>query len=137
MKPKFRKVRSGLEARIIKDLEQRNIKYEYESLRIKYAKKHCPHCGLVTEYGTYTPDFTFTGIGSDLIVEAKGRWTSTDRSKIRLVLQSNDKLTLHFVFQRNHPIRKGSTTRYSDVCDKLGIIYHIGESIPKEWLNGR
>ena len=129
------RLRSGLEDRIKEDLEKKGIKYEYESIKYKYIKEQCPNCGTIIKMGTYTPDFIIprtTGIR--LVVESKGRFTSSDRTKMQRVKRDNPTEDIRFVFQRDQIIRKGSTTRYGAWATKNGFQYSIGEEVPKEWL---
>jgi len=129
-------VRSGLEERVRHDLDRRGIPYGYETIKLKYVKKTCPGCGEVVDSGTYTPDFIFERAPRvRLVVEAKGRFTSSDRTKMLAVRMSNPGEDIRFLFQRDQCLRKGSTTRYSGWAVKHGFPYHIGEVIPDEWLN--
>ena len=65
--------RSGLEDNISKDLKERKVTFEYETLKIKYE---------VHENRTYTPDFI---LPNGVIIESKGRFTTVDRKKHLLV----------------------------------------------------
>ena len=141
MKPRWNMkksgVRSGLEDRVKKDLDQRGVKYGYESIKLTYAKLCCDGCGRVIKLGRYTPDFVIERpSGLRLLVETKGRWDSESRTKHKAVARDNPKEDIRFLFQRDQPIRKGSPTKYSDFCIKNGWIYAIGESIPDSWLKG-
>ena len=130
-------VRSGLEDRVKKDLDKRGITYGYETVRLRYTKLCCPKCGESIKSGQYTPDFVFERtFGLRLLVETKGLFTSTDRTKHLAVKCSNPKEDIRFLFQRDNPIRKGSKTKYSTWCLKNGYIFSVGESIPEEWLKG-
>lgn len=124
--------RSSFEELIMKDLEQRQIKYEYETLKLKYVKQTCPHCKEPVRRGTYTPDFI---IGS-LIVEAKGRFTSVDRTKMLCVQRDNPEIRVALLFQRNQPLIKGSKTTYVDWATRHGFTCAVGKSIPEEWISG-
>lgn len=123
-------VRSGLEARVRADLDERGIKYGYETLEIPYIKKYCPKCGEAIQKGKYIPDFEI----GNLIVEVKGRFTAIDRKKHISVRELNPDLDIRILFQRDQKIGKNSTTKYSDWCDKKGIVYAIGEAVPEEWI---
>jgi hypothetical protein len=50
-----------------------------------------------------------------------------------LVKLQHPELDIRILFMRDQPIRKGSNTMYSDVCDKLGYVYAFKE-IPSTWL---
>lgn len=123
-------VRSGLEARVREDLDARGIKYEYETLELPYVKKYCPHCGEIIQKGTYIPDF----IIGKLIVEVKGRFTAQDRKKHVSVHELHPDKDIRILFQRDQKLGKGSRTTYSEWCDKKGIIYAFGETIPESWI---
>ena len=114
--------RSGLEDKISEDLKDRNVKFEYEKLKIKYE---------VHEDRTYTPDFT---LPNGVIIESKGRFTSEDRKKHLLVKKQHPDLDIRFVFSNSKgKIRKGSKTTYADWCDKHGFMY-ADKRIPDEWV---
>lgn len=114
--------RSGLEDKISEDLKDRNVKFEYEKLKIKYE---------VHEDRTYTPDFT---LPNGIIIESKGRFTPEDRKKHLLVKKQHPDLDIRFVFSNSKgKIRKGSKTTYADWCDKHGFMY-ADKRIPDEWV---
>ena len=70
---------------------------------------------------TYTPDWK---VSETVFLETKGRWLSSDRTKIVKVLAQNPRLKLAMVFMKaDTPINKGSTTTYADYCDKKGITW--------------
>lgn len=78
----------------------------------------------------YIPDFR---LPNGILVEAKGLFDSTDRTKMLRVKQSNPEADIRFVFMANNKINPKSKTRYSDWCEKHGFKYHIGREIPEEW----
>ena len=123
-------MRSGLEDRVRKDLDERKIVYEYETLKLPYTKRTCPKCGEIIAKGTYLPDFI---IGT-LIVEVKGRFTSEDRKKHISVKEMNPERDIRILFQRDQKLSKASKTRYSEWCIKNKILYAIGESVPQAWI---
>lgn len=114
--------RSWLEADVAKDLEDRGVKFEYESKKLVYVEP--------AQVRTYTPDLV---IGY-LIVEVKGRWTAADRRKMGFVIEQNPDTKIHILFAKDNYISKNSRTKYSDWCEKRGITYAIGESIPEAWF---
>lgn len=126
-------VRSGLEERVRKDLDERKIEYEYETVKLPYIKQTCPHCGEIIKKGTYIPDFVI----GDLICEVKGRFTSQDRAKHIGVKKMNPEKDIRILFQRDQKISKNSKTYYSDWCDKYEIPYAFGEAVPQSWLDNR
>jgi hypothetical protein len=117
-------VRSGLEETICKDLTDRGIKYEYESIKLKYIRPSKTH--------TYTPDIV---LANGVILELKGRLTVQDRQKMLLVKQQHPDLDIRFVFSNSKTrISKSSPTTYGMWAEKNGFIY-CDKKIPEEWLN--
>lgn len=115
--------RSGLEEDIARELEDKGIAYEYETLSIKYE---------VNETRKYTPDFK---LPNGIIVESKGRFTSADRKKHLLVQKQHPEYDIRFVFSNSKAkLNKGSKTTYADWCQKHGFQY-ADKHIPEEWLN--
>lgn len=113
--------RSGLEEKVAKELSESGIKYEYESIKIKYD---------VSETRTYTPDFI---LPNGIIVETKGRFVAADRKK-HLLIQKQFDYDIRFVFQNaKAKLFKGAKSTYSQWCDKHGFLWAQG-SIPEEWL---
>lgn len=113
--------RSGLEERVAKELSESGIKYEYESMKIRYD---------VNETRTYTPDFI---LPNGIIVETKGRFVAADRKK-HLLIQKQFDYDIRFVFQNaKAKLFKGAKSTYSQWCDKHGFLWAQG-SIPEEWL---
>lgn len=112
--------RSGLEAAVAEQLNELGVEYEYEKLKIPYQID-----------AKYIPDFV---LPNGIIVECKGRFTSEDRRKMRLVKEQNPELDIRFVFTRStSKINKGSKTSYGDWCNKYGFDYS-DKLIPGEWL---
>lgn len=113
--------RSGLEEKVAKELSESGIKYEYESMKIRYD---------VSETRTYTPDFI---LPNGIIVETKGRFVAADRKK-HLLIQKQFDYDIRFVFQNARAkLFKGAKSTYSQWCDKHGFLWAQG-SIPEEWL---
>ena len=89
--------RSGLEQDNAKHLEGYNVNYEYEKFKIKFTAK--PR--------TYTPDFR---LSNGIIIEAKGRFIPSDRTKHLLVKEQHPELDIRFVFSNsNQRLSKTST----------------------------
>ena len=118
------KYRSGLEERIAEQLEELDIDFQYETLKIKYVKPSQP--------ATYTPDFI---LPNKTIIETKGQFVTSDRKKHRQIReQFGDKYDIRFVFSNpNQRIGKKSRTTYAMWCDRYGFKWAKGE-IPKGWL---
>jgi len=113
--------RSGLEYKIAKQLEDCGITYEYEKLRLKYQRP----------LSTYTPDFE---IPNGIIIEGKGKFVGSDRSKHLLIKERHPELDIRFVFSNSKSkLYKGSKQTYGGWCDKHGFKY-ADKVIPEEWL---
>lgn len=116
---KEKNYRSGFEKKVASKLKPEE--FNYESKKYEY-----------TVVKNYTPDFE---LANGILVETKGQWTSSDRTKHKLVREANPELDIRFVFQADNKLNKNSKTRYSDYCKKMGWKYVVGKEIPKEWLN--
>ena len=81
----------------------------------------------------YTPDFI---LPNGIIVECKGAFTAPQRKKMAAVVEQNPDADIRMLFMRNNSITKTSKTRYSDWCEKRGIVYHVSANgtVPEEWL---
>ena len=110
--------RSGFEQDVAKDLEAKGIEFKYEAVRLEYVRP-----------AKYKPDFK---LKNGILVETKGRFTSSDRTKHLLVRDSNPKRDIRFVFMADNTLGKGSTTRYSEWCEQHGFQYAL-KRVPKEW----
>lgn len=119
------KYKSGFEKKGAAYLEEHNVPFEYETLKIPY---------LVPEKKrTYNPDFT---LPNGIILEYKGKLDRLVREKMALVIEQNPHLDIRFLFMRDNKISKTSKTRYSDWCIKRGIKYAVSEEghIPDAWM---
>lgn len=117
-------VRSGFEAKVVEQLRKKKVKFEYETLKLKYTVPESTH--------TYTPDFYIPG--TKVIIEAKGKFDPDTRKKMLNIRESNPDLDIRILLMRDNPIRKGSKTKYSTWCERNGFQYAIGE-VPDEWLS--
>lgn len=116
--------RSGLEQDNSKHLEGYKVDYEYEELKIKFVGK--PR--------TYTPDFR---LSNGIIVECKGRFIPSDRSKHLLVKEQHPELDIRFVFSNSgQRLSKTSTQTYGGWCERHRFLYADG-LIPVEWMKER
>lgn len=114
--------RSGLEKRTAAYLKKLKIKFEYEKMRIKWQD---------LRFKTYTPDFV---LDNGIIIEAKGRFIQSDRTKHLMVKAQHPEHDIRFVFSNpNQKLYKGSKTTYGDWCEKNGFKY-AKEIIPVEWI---
>ena len=99
--------RSGLELKVADQIKEAQypVKYETETLQYIVPQKN----------SKYTPDFIFTKKdGKTMYIETKGRWTSTDRQKMKHILASNPNIDLRIIFQ--NPNQKISINK-KDVRD--------------------
>ena len=78
--------RSKFEKRIASALSGAGAAFEYESIRLPFVKSH-----------SYTPDFV---LHNGIILEAKGRFISSDRAKHLLIKEQHPDYDIRFVFQR-------------------------------------
>lgn len=116
-------VRSGLEDAVCKNLKDRGVEYEYESIKLKYTRPAKEHI--------YTPDVL---LPNGVILELKGRFTAEDRQKMLLVKKSHPDLDIRFVFSNSRTkINKGSKTTYADWCLKHGFLF-CDKIVPDEWI---
>lgn len=130
------KYRSGFEERVAADLEGRGIKFEYEPFSIEYQKPvrkaECAACGGadVVRTHVYTPDFVLRKSG--VIIECKGWFKATDRTKMLAIKKSRPELDIKMLFAEDKWTTKNKLTKYSGWCDKNGIDWAIG-GVPDEW----
>ena len=119
-----KRYRSRFEMDFATFLEMNNVKYDYESQKIKYTPKT----------RTYTPDFHL--LDYDILIETKGQFVTSDRKKHKLIKkQYGDKFDIRFVFSNpNARIGKKSKTTYADWCERYGFKYAAKE-IPQSWIN--
>ncbi len=116
--------RSGLEARIASELDSASVTYEYESIRIEYNKPE--------RTAKYTPDFI---LDNKIIIEAKGRFVTSDRQKHLLIKLQHPEHDIRFVFSNpQQKISKKSKTTYAMWCERHGFKY-AKESVPKAWID--
>ena len=113
--------RSGLEKRTAAYLKKLKIKFEYEKMRIKWQD---------LRFKTYTPDFV---LDNGIIIETKGRFIYSDRTKHLMVKAQHPEHDIRFVFSNPAAkLYKGSKTTYGDWCNKNGFKF-AKEIIPVEW----
>lgn len=115
------KFASNFEQRVAKDLQSRKVPYQYESLVLEFVQVR-----------SYTPDFV---LPNGIIVETKGKFTSADRTKHLLVRKQHPDRDIRLLFMQNNKLRKNSKTKYGDWCDRYGIKWAVGASVPDEWIN--
>ena len=115
--------RSGLEVKVADELTQLGVKFQYEPDGWVYYQK---------PMSKYKPDFV---LPNGIIVETKGQFLSSDRSKHKLIKEQNPELDIRFVFSNSRArIGKKSKTSYGMWCERLGFQY-ADKSIPLSWIN--
>ena len=114
--------RSGLEEKVAGELTELGVAFHYEPPGwVIYQKPN----------SRYKPDFV---LPNGIIVETKGQFLSSDRSKHKLIKEQNPELDIRFVFSNSRTrIGSKSKTTYGMWCERLGF-QHADKSIPTEWL---
>ena len=132
-------MRSGYEYQIRDNLRERGVAFGYESEVLEYKSRvrsaccdDCGHC-KVSQNRKYTPDFIIArdGAASTLYVEAKGRFTSKDRSKMRAVKASHPDKDIRMLFQKRS---KKETLIVGTWCIKNDFPFDFGTHIPDGWI---
>ena len=114
--------RSGLELKVSQYLAIKKINFKYEAIKIEWED---------LAYRTYTPDFI---LPNNIIIEAKGRFTTQDRRKHKEIKRQHPHLDIRFVFENsNRKLYKGAKTTYKEWCVRYGFLYH-DKIIPDDWL---
>ena len=114
--------RSGLEDRIAAYLKDNRIKFLYEKVKIEWED---------LAYRTYTPDFI---LPNGIIIETKGRFTSSDRRKHKCIKKQHPELDIRFIFTNSRSkLQKGAKTSYGEWYECNNILY-ADRIIPEEWL---
>lgn len=112
--------RSGFERTLAASLQKRKIKFGYETLQLPYTIDH-----------VYSPDFI---LPNGILIEAKGKLTPQDRSKMIAVKKHHPDLDIRFVFMRGeNKLTAKSKTTYMMWAAKNGFPA-ADEEIPDEWL---
>lgn len=128
-------------------LKQEKLSFDYEDRKYVYNLRpsgaKCLQCRSsdVAVGRHYSPDFTIFPRGKLVktyfwILEAKGKFTSKDRTKMLAVVKDNPTVVFRMMFMRDNRLNKNSEVYYSDWCKKHDIEYVVGLSIPREWLDG-
>jgi len=129
--------RSLFERRVAEYLDKSKVKFKYEPFELGYyipKNGLCNSCGDtdILVYRKYVADFI---VSDNIIIEAKGRFTSADRSKMRMVAHWNPEYDVRMMFQRDNFITKRHKKRYSTWCKDHNIpcAFHEKGQVPK-WL---
>jgi hypothetical protein len=125
---------SGLELAVAKQLDAMGVSYQYEPDTLPYPKRvaraSCVECGSTEVVATrkYTPDFR---LANDTYIEVKGRFTGTDRAKMKAVRGAHLRV-FRLLFGADNWCTKLKKQRYSDWATANGFAYAI-KVVPKEW----
>ena len=114
--------RSTTESKVFEDLQDRCVPFEYETTTLTYTTPAVEH--------KYIPDFKI----GNIFVEFKGWFKPEDRVKMLLVTTQHPELDIRMLFMKDCKLYKDSDTKYSDWCNKYGIKYAIGSTVPQEWI---
>tara|TARA_R100001369_G_scaffold60813_1_gene87605 strand:- start:724 stop:1098 length:375 start_codon:yes stop_codon:yes gene_type:complete len=114
--------RSKYEDDVCGRLDDAKVLFDYETINLHYR---------VIEQRKYTPDVI---LPNGIIIELKGRFTSSDRKKMLLVIAQHPDLDIRMVFMRpKNKLSKISRTTYAQWCDKNNIKW-ADKYIPEEWI---
>lgn len=114
------------EERVIVDLSNRGVSFEYEPDRITYSvERH------------YIPDLR---LSDTLYVELKGYFRQDAQRKMKAVKEQHPELDIRFVFQNAASTIQGAKKRKdgskmtcAEWADRNGFVWAEG-TVPKEWL---
>ena len=113
------KYRSWFEENVASALNRAGVTHTYESMKLTNTKE-CK----------YTPDFV---LDNGIILEVKGYWLASDRTKHLRVREAHPELDIRFVFQRaSNTLTKNSKTTYADWCNKHGFLW-CEKQLPHSW----
>ncbi len=118
--------RSGFEAQVAADLIARGISPEYEKVRLLYDIPH-----------TYVVDFApKTNKGEQLLIEAKGYFPPSDRTKMLAIRAAHPLHDVRLLFQNaRQRLRRGSRTTIAAWAQKHGFKWAEG-LVPEDWIVG-
>jgi len=116
--------RSKFEAKIAEQLNAGGVRFAYETLKVGFTQERL-----------YTPDFVLNINGNMRVIEAKGWFKPSDRTKLLAVKKTHPELDLRLIFQRASTKltkAKGGKT-YAEWAKANGIPWAEG-SVPQGWL---
>ena len=116
------KYRSQFEKRVALNIREQGGKFEYECRRFPYKPR----------IRNYTPDFYIPE--TDIYIEAKGRFLSSDRTKMLMIQQQHPDIDIRFLFMNCYQkLYKGSKTSYGQWCGKHNFKW-ANKIVPLDWL---
>ena len=69
-----------------------------------------------------------------MLIETKGRFETSDRTKHLLIQEQHPDIDIRFVFQNaKKKLYKGAKTTYADWCKKHGFQY-AEQELPRSWF---
>jgi hypothetical protein len=117
-----RKYRSQLEQRVAEQMTRKGVAFRFETKTLRYTTPH-----------TYKPDFE---LENGVLVELKGVFLPTDRTKLIQVRQQNPEIDLRLVFaDATTPLYTGSDTTYADWANQHGFQW-AHQEVPPAWSRG-
>jgi hypothetical protein len=98
--------------------------------RVRGAK--CIGCGsaVITRTARYTPDYK---LENGTYVEAKGKFTSSNRTRLEGFKASRPDITVRLLFQRDNYLTKKHKHTYTEWARSHGFECAVGEQLPTEW----
>lgn len=126
MRPYRPKYRSGLEDKVVAGARAIGLPFVYEGITLPYEKP-----------AKYKPDLI---LGNGIVIEIKGYFESSDRSKHKLIKSKYPSIDIRFLFSKpGNLIGKKSSTTYAMWCDRTGIPWAACDSrrpvIPDRWIS--
>ena len=117
-KPKGK--RSFFEVDVHKKLNSKFKVVEYETEKLPYVLEK-----------VYIPDFiVYDKYGNKIYIEAKGRFTSSDRTKMVKVKENNPDKDIRIVFMQDNYLTKKKLKRYTQWATDNGFINSVFPKLP-------
>lgn len=113
-------MRSGFERTLANQMNLVGVKFEYETLPLKYTLE-----------GTYWPDFI---LPNGIIIEAKGLLDDQSKRKMIAVKKQYPDLDIRFCFMVADKKIPGMKSTHGQWADRNGFKWSDG-TIPQEWLD--
>ena len=134
------KYRSKFEQRVHTNIYKFMSPVEYEPdtyyFPFKVGKGKCLDCGSprISRQSSYTPDFK---IGDKVYIEAKGKFTPTNRTRLIAFAEEYPSVKIYLLFQRDNWLTKQHANKYSDWATDHGFDFAIGEKPPSAWFKSK
>lgn len=115
-------IKNKFEQSIYDQLTNAGVNPRYENDILTYYIEH-----------KHKPDFPV--VSQTLIIEAKGRFKASDRTKIKAILDQYPGIDYRIVFQNAYTkLNKNSTTTYADWCSAHCVTWS-NKTIPDKWFD--